>query len=221
LYSPFTSPSINPANISQSTNVFAGSDTTAIALRAIIYLLLRNPSKLQKLLEQIDTADAAGLLSNPVSYKETQTHLPYLNAVTKEAMRMHPSVGLLLERHVPAGGVTICGHHIPAGTIVGITGWVLQHDPKVYPNPEVFEPERWIENTPEKLQEMERSFLAFGAGSRTCIGKNISLMEMAKIVPQLLREYKISLADEGRKWETKNMWFVQQSGVVVRLEKRK
>lgn len=91
----------------------------------------------------------------------------------------------------------------------------------MYPNPEVFEPERWIENTPEKLQEMERSFLAFGAGSRTCIGKNISLMEMAKIVPQLLREYKISLADEGRKWETKNMWFVQQSGVVVRLEKQK
>jgi len=51
---------------------------------------------------------------------------------------------------------------------------------------------------------MEQSFFAFGAGSRTCIGKNISLMEMTKIVPQLLREFEMTLAYRGREWKTKN-----------------
>ncbi|KAA8893336.1 cytochrome P450 [Sphaerosporella brunnea] len=204
-----------------STNVFAGSDTTAIALRAIVYMLLKNPEKLEKLLKQLDEADAAGLLSDPVKYKETQSHLPYFTAVMKEAMRVHPSVGLLLERHVPTGGATICGEYIPAGTIVGINAWVLHNDPKVFPNPEKFEPERWLDSPEEKLQEMERSFFAFGAGSRTCIGKNISLMEMSKIIPQLLREYKLTLANPDKSWKTRNMWFVQQSGVDIILERRK
>ena len=100
-----------------STNVFAGSDTTAIALRAIIWSLCHHPDKYDKFVKQIDEADKAGKLSEPVSFREANDHLPYLEAVMKEAMRLHPSVGLLMERHVPAGGVDLCGRHIPAGTI--------------------------------------------------------------------------------------------------------
>ncbi|KAK5721352.1 hypothetical protein LTR17_014641 [Elasticomyces elasticus] len=96
-----------------SANVFAGADTTATALRAIIYFLVTNPAKMTNLQKEIDTADADGKLSNPVSDKETRTQLPYFNAVIKKAMRLHPSVGLLLERHVPVGGATICGKYLP------------------------------------------------------------------------------------------------------------
>jgi cytochrome P450 len=67
---------------------------------------------------------------------------------------------------------------------------------------------------------MEKSFFTFGAGSRICIGKNISLMEMAKIIPQMLREYEISLAHPKKEWKTKNGWFVQQSGLECVLKKR-
>ncbi|RFU30248.1 hypothetical protein B7463_g6110, partial [Scytalidium lignicola] len=204
-----------------STNVFAGSDTTAIALRAIIYFLIKHPEKLRKTLEELDAADREGKLSDPVSYRESIAHLPYNSAVMKEAMRLHPSVGLLMERHVPAGGAQICGQYIPGGTIVGINPWVLQHDPNVYENPESFIPERWLIDDQEKLARMEVSFLSFGAGSRTCVGKNISLMEMAKIVPQLLREYTIGLADPKAEWKTKNHWFVQQTGLSCILTKRK
>ncbi|KAJ9642832.1 hypothetical protein H2199_004353 [Coniosporium tulheliwenetii] len=204
-----------------STNVFAGSDTTAIALRAIIYFLIRNPSTMRKLISQIDEADKAGKLSHPISYKEATTHLPYLDAVIKEAMRLHPSVGLLLERHVPPGGAQICGRHIPGGTIVGINAWVLQHDPAVFEDPEAFRPERWIEASKEKLREMEQSFFAFGAGTRTCIGKNISLMEMSKVVPQLLREFEVRLTEPEKEWRVKNVWFVQQEGLICDLVKRR
>jgi cytochrome P450 len=203
-----------------STNVFAGSDTTAIALRACIYFLIKHPEKMQKVMNEIDTADKEGKLSNPISFKESTTHLPYMGAVLKEAMRLHPSVGLLMERHVPAGGAEICGQLIPEGTIVGINPWVLQHDACVYPDPESFIPERWLEASPDKLAEMEASFISFGAGSRTCVGKNISLMEMHKMVPQLLREYTIELAEPKKEWTTKNHWFVQQNGLDCILTKR-
>ncbi len=159
--------------------VFAGSDTTAIALRAILYFLMKNPAKMAKLQNEIDDADKAGKLSSMIQDEEARKELPYLNAVLKEAMRLHPSVGLLFERHVPQGGANICGHFIPGGTIVGINPWVLQHDPEVFPDPEAFEPERWMldsEKDKEKLANMEKHFFSFGAGSRVCIGRNISMI---------------------------------------------
>ncbi|KAL6232759.1 hypothetical protein BDW75DRAFT_242661 [Aspergillus navahoensis] len=163
-----------------STKAFAGSDTTAIALRAIVYFLLNNPEKMKKVVGEIDAADSAGHLSSPISYKESMEHLPNLAAVIKEAMRLHPSVGLILERHVREGGVTVYERHILAGTTVGINAWALHHDEKVFPDPKAFIPERWLESTLANLKEMKQSFFAFGAGSRTCVGKNISLIKDAQ-----------------------------------------
>lgn len=111
--------------IHTSANVFAGSDTTAIALRAIIYYLLKTPDEMAKVVAELDAADRAGKLSHPtISYKESTEHLPYLCAAIKEALRLHPSIGLIMERHVPPEGATICGKRIPGGTIVGINSWV-------------------------------------------------------------------------------------------------
>jgi len=107
-----------------SATVAAGADTTAIALRAIIYYLCRNPNAMTKAVSEIDDADRRGVLGQSISYKEATNHLPYLTAAIKEAMRLHPSTGLMMERHVPSGGATICGQHIPGGTIVGINQWV-------------------------------------------------------------------------------------------------
>ncbi|KAK8171874.1 putative cytochrome P450 pisatin demethylase [Phyllosticta citrichinensis] len=185
-----------------STNVLAGSDTTAIALRAIFYYLLRTPPKLAN--------------SNPITYREATTHLPYLDAVIKEAMRLHPSVGLILEREVPATGATICGRRVPGGTIVGVNPWVTGYDSHIFPEPEAFVPERWLESSPEALRDMEMAWFGFGAGSRTCLGKNISLIEMCKVVPQLLREFELGFDEPEREWT----WFTFQEDFVVRLKKR-
>lgn len=177
---------------------------------------------MQKLKTEIDDADKAGKLSYPISDKEARLVLPYLNAVEKEAMRLHPPVGLLLERHVPAGGVTLCGKHIPGGTIVGVSPWVTQHDPEVFPDPESFQPERWLETDKNKdqLAAMEKSFFSFGAGSRVCIGKNISLIEMRKIIPQLLRDFDVSI-EGGKEWTVKNVWFTQQQMPPCILKRRR
>ena len=110
---------------------------------------------MDKLVKEIDDANAAGKLSNPISYKEATTALPYLGAVVKEAMRIHPSVGLLMERHVPAEGFEVGGYRLPGGTIVGINPWVTDRDPDVFPDPESFKPERWLEASDAQLKEME------------------------------------------------------------------
>ncbi|KAE8408715.1 cytochrome P450 [Aspergillus pseudonomiae] len=202
-----------------STNVFAGSDTTAIALRSILYNLICHPDKMSKVRAEIDTADREGKLSNPISYQESTTHLPYFGAVMKEAMRLHPSVGGNLERHVPPQGVTLCGQYIPGGTKVGINAWVVHRDPTIFPQPDSFIPERWLDSAPEKLMEMDKAFFSFGAGSRSCIGKAISLVEMRKILPQLLREFDIQL-HQNKPWKTRNVWFVQQEEFICDLTPR-
>lgn len=96
------------------SNMVAGSDTTAISLSAILYYLLQNPACLEKLCREIDEVTQNSKLSRSPTYQETQ-QMPYLQAVLKEAMRLHPATGLPLERVVPVGGATICDRHLRAG----------------------------------------------------------------------------------------------------------
>ena len=62
---------------------------------------------------------------------------------------------------------------------------------------------------------------AFGAGSRTCTGRNLSLIEMVKVLQCSLREFDVRLVDEGKEWKVRNMWFVQQTGLECILTPRK
>ena len=198
-----------------------GSDTTAIALRAFIYYVCRNPAVMTKVVQEIDRADGQGQLSTPITYKESTANLPYFNAVLKESMRIHPSVGLLMERHTPAEGVEINGHFIPGGTIVGINPWVTGRDPSIFPDPDEFKPERWLEASEAQFKQMDNILeLNFGGGSRRCIGRNISIIEMQKVLPELLRHFTTELTYPDKEWEICNHWFVQQEGVICNLTKR-
>jgi len=97
-----------------SSNIFAGSDTTAISTRAIIYYLLKNPEKKKKLVDEIDHMLAEGTLSDPVTLDQADK-MPYLQACMYEALRLHPAVGMSLPRVVPPGGMEIDGTFVPAG----------------------------------------------------------------------------------------------------------
>ncbi|KAJ5897370.1 cytochrome P450 [Penicillium tannophilum] len=184
-----------------SNNLLAGSDTTAISLRAIIYFLVQNEPVYRKLQKEIDEANAAGRLSDYITYAEC-LELPYLQVAMKEAMRCHPGVSFPLERIIPEGGAVLCGVHLKAGTIVGINPAVIHHDKSVFgEDAAVFRPERWLESSEEEVKRMDRHLMTFGYGSRTCIGKNISIMEMGKLVPQLIRHFEIEWASEDPEWK--------------------
>ncbi|KAH7146836.1 cytochrome P450 [Dactylonectria estremocensis] len=188
------------------SNIGAGSDTTAITLSSALYYLYTNPDKLEKLRREIDKQAAEGRLSDPVTFQEAQS-MPYLQAVMKETLRLHPAVGTILPRIVPAGGLELSGHYFPAGTEVGVNSWVLHCSKDIYgPDPERFRPERWIGD--EKTSIMDSMMFAFGAGSRACLGRNISLLEMTKVVPQIVRKFDLVLEHPDKPMETTCAWFV-------------
>ena len=177
-----------------TANMFAGSDTTAITLRAIFYYLLRDPEKLQRLLSELEEAEKAGRFSTDdrlVKWNEVND-LPYLTAVIKESLRCHPAAGLPLERIVPPAGIQVCGHFIPGGTIIGCSAWTVHRNEAVFgTHAASFRPERWLEASETRKSDMNNYLFSFGAGARTCIGKNISYLEMYKLVPAVLRSFEV------------------------------
>lgn len=203
---------------------FAGSETTAISLASVFYFALKTPGCMQKLLDEIDNAVRDGVIEDRptglVSWTESQK-LPYLDACIKEAFRMHPAAGLPLERITPPQGIEICGEKIPGGTIVGCSAWAIHRRPEIFGNDvEVYRPERWLEAEPEKLKIMNGTMFQFGAGSRTCIGKNISLMEIYKLVPSFLRRFEVGLANPNDEWKMHNAWFIKQLNFNTKFQRR-
>ncbi|MCJ1474776.1 hypothetical protein MMC13_003436 [Lambiella insularis] len=203
--------------VESHSSIFAGADTTAIAINSILYHLMHNAVAYKKLTAEIDAAVADGTLSMPVAYAEA-VKLPYLKACINEGMRLHPSVGLTMPRLVPASGATISGFHFPEGYRVGVNAAVVQYDNDVFgPDADSFNPDRWIERD---AVQMDRTMLQFGAGPRTCIGKNISLSEIYKLVPQIIRTFHIRLVDPNKGWKTHNYWFNKQTDVHIYIEER-
>ena len=207
------------------SNIIAGSDTTAVSLSSILYNLLKHPDTLVKLRDEIRQFEAEGRCGNPnVSFKESQD-MPYLQAVMKEALRIHPATGLPLWRVVTEGGVEICGTFFPDGSIIGINTWCAHYSEDVFGlDAHVFRPERWLEAQAEggeRLKAMESYWMPFGLGSRTCIGRHISFLEMSKLIPQLVRQFDFELAHPERPWKTENNWFVKPIDFEVKVSLRK
>lgn len=158
-----------------TTNVSAGSDTTAIILREVIYRLhVDKQGRLERILSDTKEVLKARFergedLSAHISWKESSS-MPFLDACIKETMRIHPALGHVLPRVVPAGGVTLCGKFLPEGTEVGCNAWTVHRDKSVFgEDVDVWRPERYLEGDPEAIKLMERSNFVFGGGSRTCM----------------------------------------------------
>ncbi|KIW19386.1 hypothetical protein PV08_03681 [Exophiala spinifera] len=163
-----------------SSNVVAGSDTTAISMRAMFHFLLTHPECKAKLLEEIDAYyDSDEAQKHKIIPFDVANNLPYLQAVKYESMRLHPVVGQTLPRVVPAGGLQCGNEYIPAGTVVGVSPYVVGQSTEIWGDDATeFKPERWMGKNRGELQKF---WMPFGGGSWTCIGKNLSWVEMSKV----------------------------------------
>ncbi|KAJ2990879.1 hypothetical protein NUW58_g2738 [Xylaria curta] len=204
-----------------SSNIVAGSDTSGIALSSILYHLIKYPRCMIALREEIDNSQRQGLLSVRPTFKES-SDMPYLQAVIKEAMRLHSSVALPYERVVPDGGATICGRFFPAGTVVGVNPYVQHRIKSIWgEDVEEFRPERWLTSKKDQLALMNRHWIPFGSGSRTCLGKNISLLEMQKLILRIVREFDFKFKEgSSQNWKTENFWFDKPKGWQVEVAVR-
>lgn len=140
---------------------------------------------MDRLVAEINDFDKRGLLSAPhIKYNEA-TKMPYLVACCKEGMRVHPSVGLGMPRHVPEGGAVIAGRYFSARSRVSMNAAVVQFDESIFGEDAArFNPDRWIDGD---AALMDRHMLHFGGGSRTCIGKNVGCSKQSlPLVPDIL-----------------------------------
>ncbi|GBE85445.1 cytochrome P450 [Sparassis latifolia] len=164
----------------------AGIDTTGDALCFLLYQLsLPSSSAIQEKLH----AELSQSSSEPVD------NLVYLDAVVKEGLRCFTPIPMSLPRLVPKGGTTIEGFRLPENTIVSCQAYTLHRlDTKVFPNPEEFRPERWLDA--EGAIDRNQLFFAFAAGGRGCIGKHLALLEMKVLLKEVYSTYWTRVAPE-------------------------
>ncbi|KAL3478465.1 cytochrome P450 [Aspergillus californicus] len=194
---------------------FAGSETTALTLSGILFHIFRSPRVYTQLIDEIDAAVASNQLSTHIAYNEA-IKLPYLAACIKEGIRMHPITGVSFPRHAPPSGCMIGGYYIPGNTRIGMNPAVIHFDETIFGNDAVdFRPERWIEGD---ASYMDRHIMQFGIGSRTCLGKNISMCEIYKAIPQLLKSYAFEL--RSKKMRTTSYWLHKPVAIDVTVSCR-
>lgn len=215
-------PTILPWAVSSLSllNVFAGSDSTATVMGTIWYNLLLHRHTMQRLYDELLAAESCGSLTRTMPTWRDVQNLSYLDACVKEALRLHPPFCLPFERVVPETGLTFGDFHLPPGTLVGMSPYVVgRHRPTFGEDVDLWRPERWVECTSQQRRKMEQSMITFGSGRRVCLGKDVALMEIKKLVSAVLLQYEMEAIDVAR-FKTENSWFFRQEGLEVRIRRR-
>ncbi|KAF4840775.1 Trichothecene C-15 hydroxylase [Colletotrichum siamense] len=173
----------------------AGSETTATTLAATTYFLATHPEALQKLNDEVRSAFKS---EDEIDVNSVQ-NLPYMLAVLKEAMRVHPAVAISLPRSTPRSGAQVAGEHIPGGTTLGIWQYALYHDPTKFLYPDSFIPERWLD---DKRFENDAKHMhqPFSYGPRNCLGMNLAYAEMRLILARIIWNFDLELEPQSREW---------------------
>ncbi|KAL5358187.1 cytochrome P450 [Aspergillus floccosus] len=199
------------------SNILAGSDSTATAMTAVMRHLLQCPASLDALVRELYDAERRGRLSRPYPSWHEVRELPYLDACIMEGLRLHPPFSLPFERVVPESGVTVCGVYLAPGTVVGMNPYVVNRDTGTYgDDADEWRPERWLGLSEKDRRTLEGSILTFGSGRRTCLGRNLAIFEMKKLLPALMMRYKIT-AVEPLQVSMENSWLFRQWGLHVQI----
>ncbi|CAJ2512514.1 Uu.00g055290.m01.CDS01 [Anthostomella pinea] len=158
--------------------IVAGSDTTSNTLTYLVWAVCRHPAVKAKLIKELEQ------LPDDFVYDDVKG-LPYLDQVIDETLRLYPAAPSGLPRAVPPEGVELAGYHLPGGYTVSTQAYSLHLNDDAFPEPHVFNPERW--EKPTRL--MKDSFMPFGGDSRNCLGLHLALMELRLATTRFFRAF--------------------------------
>ncbi|XP_059172327.1 cytochrome P450 3A24-like [Physella acuta] len=167
--------------------ILAGFETTAITLQLCLYLLAKHPDVQDKICDEIERV----VQGETPTYEELQ-QLTYIEQVINETLRLYPPAPIMSRKAAQTktyGKITI-----PKGAGVWIPIFAILTDPKHYPDPEKFDPERFSEKNTAKRDPM--AFMPFGYGPRICIGMRLALLELKMALATLLRKVRVELNEE-------------------------
>lgn len=171
------------------TTLLAGHETTANALAWALWLLAGHPHIAEKVATEVLEVVPEGPVDLPTLEK-----LPYLRATIREVLRLYPPVWLLARRNEAAD--TLGGFDLPPETVVFFSPWVLHRDPDVWPDPERFEPQRFVDDY-RSSSRPSCAYLPFSLGARKCIGDRFAEAEMGVVLAHLLRKYTVTRDGEA------------------------
>ena len=181
-----------------SNLVLAGSETTATLMSGCIYQLCKNPEVQRLAAKEIREAFTS---DQDIDLFST-SQLKYTLAVLEETMRIYPPVPTQTNRTVPAGGDTVMGQYLPAGTTISLPQYIAHHYPPYWTKAEEFHPERFLGAEEFKNDNFE-VMQPFSVGPRNCIGRNLAYSEMRLILARFLWNFDVELDEErmeGREW---------------------
>ncbi|KAH1415788.1 hypothetical protein KXX16_008908 [Aspergillus fumigatus] len=167
--------------------LFGGADTTGTTLMHGSFYVLSTPTVYQKL--KAELRSNWRVLDEAPSLSEFEK-LPYLTAVIKESLRMSPGVASPLPRVVPSSGAHIDKTFIPGGTVVGMSSHFVHRDKTIFPNPDEFSPERWLN---DKGRDLDKWLVAFSKGPRRCPGSNLAWAELYLCFAYVFRKFEIEV----------------------------
>ncbi|KAJ8383457.1 hypothetical protein AAFF_G00220530 [Aldrovandia affinis] len=196
------------------TFMFRGHDTTAASMNWAIHLIGSHPEVQRKVQQELQ--EVFGQSDRPINTEDLKK-LRYLECVIKESLRLFPVV--------PFFARTICedcninGFKVPKGANAIIIPYALHRDPRYFPNPEEFRPERFLPENSEGRHPY--AYVPFSAGLRNCIGQRFAVMEEKVVLASILRNFNIEATQKQEDLRPMGELILRpEKGIWIKLEKR-
>lgn len=172
------------------TMLFAGHHTAASTLTWTLYLLAKNPEAEQRLTDEIDQS-----LSNRLASPADINELDYATRVLKESLRIYPSAWALFGREA-IEDVQVGSYDIPKGAFVFIAPLLIHRDPRWFPDPMKFYPDRFL--TDNEDQMTHGTYLPFGLGGHSCLGSRAAMLALPLALVTLLQNHRLELLPQQK-----------------------
>jgi cytochrome P450 len=190
----------------------AGQDTTTSSVVWALLMIARHPQAEARL-----HAELQDVLGERAPEAADLARLPYLRAVYDESLRLFPPIPTVAR--IAAQDDAIRGHRIPRGSIVVLVSWLTHRDPRWWPHPDKFDPERFL-NGDDKAHRPKYAYFPFGGGARFCLGAGLALLQGPLILATLAQKYRLCVADGFIIRPRINITLLPEGGLPVTLKRR-
>lgn len=186
--------------------VVGGSDTSSNTIEFAMAEMMHKPEVLKRAQEELEA-----VVGKDNMVEESHIHkLPYLNAVMKETLRLHPVLPLLVP-HCPSETTTVGGYTIPKGSRVFVNVWAIHRDPTIWENPLEFDPTRFLDAKWD-FSGIDFNYFPFGSGRRICAGIAMAERTVLYFLATLVHLFDWSIP-KGEKLEVS-----EKFGIVLKKE---